>query len=281
MAWYECRVLWRNVSLFETYTRFVLTGFRHVARTGDIKQFVLIEESGIAKGIRRIVAVTGHEAHDVVRQAETFKSRLQQVEQSSGKAKDAGLKELSVVCLRLMNRCGVAHLYFKEIGQADISILVKSELKDRLTTLRKAFDKEVKEKEAATSKAVRHYPHRPRFCRMNISIRRSTLSFGTLKKSPTQQATLLSSMYKETPRSLVSCLFSSSRVPHTPRSQILQAVVLQAKKLGKAVYVFSVDTDAQKVAHVNHVPEAFRSKGVDARTWASKVTEILGGKVSA
>ena len=252
-----------------------------MARTGDIKQFVLIEESGIAKGIRRIVAVTGHEAHDVVRQAETFKSRLQQVEQSSGKAKDAGLKELSVVCLRLMNRCGVAHLYFKEIGQADISILVKSELKDRLTTLRKAFDKEVKEKEAAASKAVRHCPHRPRFCRMNISIRRSTLSFGTLKKSPTQQATLLSSMYKETPRSLVSCLFSSSRVPHTSRSQILQAVVLQAKKLGKAVYVFSVDTDAQKVAHVNHVPEAFRSKGVDARTWASKVTEILGGKVSA
>ena len=37
----------------------------HVAKTGDIKDLVIIEESGIAKGIRRIVAVTGHDAHHV------------------------------------------------------------------------------------------------------------------------------------------------------------------------------------------------------------------------
>lgn len=62
-------------------------------------------------------------------------------------------------------------------------------------------------------------------------------------------------------------------------SQILQAVVLQAKKLGKAVYVFSVDSEGGRVIHVNHVPESLRSKGFDARTWAARVTEILGGKV--
>ena len=62
-------------------------------------------------------------------------------------------------------------------------------------------------------------------------------------------------------------------------SQILQAVVLQAKKLGKAVYVFSVDSEGDRVIHVNHVPEPLRSKGFDARTWAARVTEILGGKV--
>ena len=61
--------------------------------------------------------------------------------------------------------------------------------------------------------------------------------------------------------------------------QILQAVVLQAKKLGKAIYVFSVDLEGGKVIHVNHVPESFRSKGFDARTWAARVTETLGGKV--
>ena len=61
--------------------------------------------------------------------------------------------------------------------------------------------------------------------------------------------------------------------------QILQAVVLQAKKLGKAVYVFSVDSEGGKVIHVNHVPEFLRSKGFDARTWAARVAETLGGKV--
>ena len=64
-----------------------------------------------------------------------------------------------------------------------------------------------------------------------------------------------------------------------PFFQILQAVVLQAKKLGKAVYVFSVDSEGGKVIHVNHVPEPLRTKGFDARTWAARVTETLGGKV--
>jgi alanyl-tRNA synthetase len=37
----------------------------HAAKTGDIKDVVITEVSGIAKGIRRIIAVTGHEAQDV------------------------------------------------------------------------------------------------------------------------------------------------------------------------------------------------------------------------
>jgi alanyl-tRNA synthetase len=62
-------------------------------------------------------------------------------------------------------------------------------------------------------------------------------------------------------------------------SQILQSVVLQGKKLEKAVYLFSIDTEGNKVVHVNHSPANFRSKGLDARIWASKVAEVLGGKV--
>jgi hypothetical protein len=55
--------------------------------------------------------------------------------------------------------------------------------------------------------------------------------------------------------------------------------VLQAKKLGKAVYVFSVDSEGGKVIHVNHVPASLKAQGLDARTWAARVTEVLGGKV--
>jgi alanyl-tRNA synthetase len=65
----------------------------------------------------------------------------------------------------------------------------------------------------------------------------------------------------------------------TDLQQILQGVALQAKRLGKAVYVFSADTGAGKVAHVNHVPEAYRTASFDARTWASTVSDVLGGKV--
>ena len=108
---------------------------RHVARTGDIKDFVITEESGIAKGIRRIIAVTGHEAADVTRTADTLEARLVSAENATGKAKDAALKTLQV-----------------ELGQADISLIRKNALRDRLTSVRKAFDKEVKERETKAQK---------------------------------------------------------------------------------------------------------------------------------
>jgi len=75
---------------------------RHVAKTGDIKDFVITEESGIAKGIRRIVAVTGHEAQDMIRLASELKSRVEQVDTMAGKDKDAALKALSVVSCYLL-----------------------------------------------------------------------------------------------------------------------------------------------------------------------------------
>ena len=71
--------------------------FRHVAKTGDIKNFVIVEESGIAKGIRRIIAVTGHEAAEVTRQAKTLTATLEQIEKTTGKDKDQMLKTFQVV----------------------------------------------------------------------------------------------------------------------------------------------------------------------------------------
>jgi alanyl-tRNA synthetase len=69
----------------------------HVANTGDIKGFVITEESGIAKGIRRITAVTGPEAQDVTRLAQTLTARLDAIETMTGKEKDAGLKAFNFV----------------------------------------------------------------------------------------------------------------------------------------------------------------------------------------
>lgn len=44
---------------------------------------------------------------------------------------------------------------FQELNQADISVLRKAEVKEKLNTIRKAFDKDIKEKEAALNKLVR------------------------------------------------------------------------------------------------------------------------------
>ncbi|KAI2791572.1 Alanine--tRNA ligase [Penicillium oxalicum] len=55
-------------------------GGTHVQKTGDIKDLIVLEESGIAKGIRRIIAVTGEEAHEVQRVAKDFEARLDRLE---------------------------------------------------------------------------------------------------------------------------------------------------------------------------------------------------------
>lgn len=62
-------------------------------------------------------------------------------------------------------------------------------------------------------------------------------------------------------------------------AKVLQSVVLQAKKLGKSIYIFSADAANGKVAHVNAVSDAAKAKGLDGKEWASIVVEILGGKV--
>ncbi|KII92325.1 hypothetical protein PLICRDRAFT_37088 [Plicaturopsis crispa FD-325 SS-3] len=199
-------------------------GGTHVAKTGDIKDFVITEESGIAKGIRRITAVTGHEAHEVSRAASILKSKLEYLEKlGESKEKDAGLKALSV-----------------ELGQADISVVIKSELRDRLAVVRKAFDKIIKDKEAAANK---------------------------------EAVDSVTAYFKENPES--EAFFATLDV--SGNAKILKNVVAQASKVQKAVYVFSVDHEGGKVAHVNYVPPSLRPK-LDARTWASTVSDILSGK---
>ncbi|KAL5507592.1 ALA1 [Sanghuangporus vaninii] len=204
-------------------------GGTHVNKTGDIKGFVITEESGIAKGIRRITAVTGHEAADVTRQAKTLTATLDKIEKVTGKEKDAMLKTFQI-----------------ELNQADISVLKKSELRDRLTAIRKAFDKQTKEREQSLQKAA---------------TQSLTDYFTTISPN--------SSVYI----SLISV---------DGNAKMLQSILAQARKLNKAAYLFSIDTEAEggkgKVVHANYLPEAFRKDGFNAKVWANAVSEVLGGK---
>jgi hypothetical protein len=69
------------------------------------------------------------------------------------------------------------------------------------------------------------------------------------------------------------------RVAKFDVKQALQTVVLQGKKFGKSVYVFSADPEANKVVHVNYVDSVLKAKGLDARAWANNAASIIGGKV--
>ncbi|KAH3671575.1 hypothetical protein OGAPHI_000278 [Ogataea philodendri] len=111
-------------------------GGTHVAKTSDIKEFVIIEESGIAKGIRRIVAVTGTDAHEVQRVAREFDEQLTQIEKMPfGESKEKKLKETST-----------------KLGQLSISVIEKAQLKEKFAKIDKAVKDEIKTRQKADTK---------------------------------------------------------------------------------------------------------------------------------
>ena len=71
---------------------------RHVAKTGVIRELIVTEEAGIAKGIRRIIAVTGDEAKEVGLRADELASRLEAIAATrEARARDSALKTFGTV----------------------------------------------------------------------------------------------------------------------------------------------------------------------------------------
>jgi alanyl-tRNA synthetase len=122
---------WRNVSV-------EFCGGTHVDKTGLIKELVIVEESGIAKGIRRIIAYTGEAAYSVQRIANEFSKRITELEKMShGPEKEAEVKATQ-----------------NELNQLTISALIKEELKTRFSKIQKDLLDEQKKRQKAESKTA-------------------------------------------------------------------------------------------------------------------------------
>lgn len=123
---------WREVSI-------EFCGGTHVRSTGDIKDLVILEESGIAKGIRRITAVTGEDAHEVQRVADDFALRLEKLEQmpfSPAKEQEAKITQI-------------------ELNNLSISAVRKSQFRDRFAKiLKEILDQLKKQQKEETKKAI-------------------------------------------------------------------------------------------------------------------------------
>ncbi|KAF2707526.1 hypothetical protein K504DRAFT_458027 [Pleomassaria siparia CBS 279.74] len=113
-------------------------GGTHVKQTGEIKELVVIEESGIAKGIRRIVAVTGQDAYNVQREASEFEeelTRLQSLPFSAEKESRAKKTQLT-------------------LNQLSVSALSKNKLRDQFAKITKSILDEQKAAAKTENKRV-------------------------------------------------------------------------------------------------------------------------------
>lgn len=152
---------WRSVSI-------EFCGGTHVRSTGDIKDLVVLEENGIAKGIRRMIAVTGNDAHAVQRLADEFEERLDQLEKRSyGPQKEQEAKviqtELNTLTVSKLRKLQLQAKYAK-ISKDVLDHQkrqVKEEEKKALDTVNEYFEKNanvhsgvIRLPLAGTSKAV-------------------------------------------------------------------------------------------------------------------------------
>ncbi|RGB30544.1 alanyl-tRNA synthetase [Rhizophagus diaphanus] len=199
-------------------------GGTHVAKTGDIKHFTILEESGIAKGIRRIVAVTSEEAQQAQRISEEFQTKIDSISKLKGVELDNALKSIT-----------------KELDASNISALKKSEFREKIQGLKKAFAEADKAQKAAQTK---------------------------------EAVDAINTYFNQNPDIpyLVKKLDAETKA-------IANAIAhVKTNLKDKALFIFSVDESSGRITHSCCVGKILTEKGLKASEWAKTVSETVGGK---
>ncbi|XP_050307054.1 alanine--tRNA ligase, cytoplasmic [Anthonomus grandis grandis] len=120
-------------------------GGTHVKYAGHIGDFVISSEEAIAKGIRRIVALTGPEATKALKRNEVLENRLNEIKSLIDSDKDgAKSKEHVKKIVELTD----------EVSQAVIPYWKKEEIRNTLKTLKKTLDDKDRAVKAAIANKV-------------------------------------------------------------------------------------------------------------------------------
>ncbi|KNE54528.1 alanine-tRNA ligase [Allomyces macrogynus ATCC 38327] len=114
-----------------------LCGGTHAPTTKELAAFVVMEESAIAKGVRRIVAVTGHEAAEAAKEGKAVLAEIAQLKSLSGHALGEAVKNAT-----------------KDLEARTMSALDKAAARDLLASLKKQFDDWDKAQKAAKAAAA-------------------------------------------------------------------------------------------------------------------------------
>jgi alanyl-tRNA synthetase len=173
-------------------------GGTHVDNTRDIKELIIIEESGIAKGIRRIIAVTGQDAYKVQQEASQFGELLDNLHKMPfSPEKEALEKEVSAKYKELAISTITKKAFEKKLGEVGKDILKhqkeaqKIEQEKVLTIIKVHF----KENEGSQSLVAK-------------------IPFSVASKSITEAIKYVSSKEKDKTVYLLSADSTTSKVAH-------------------------------------------------------------------
>jgi alanyl-tRNA synthetase len=223
-------------------------GGTHVDRTNLIKDLIIVEESGIAKGIRRIVAYTGDAAHVAQREAKFFAERIDRIAKMPyGPEKTAEIKKTKV-----------------DLEGLTISTLTKKELNDQFVKVTKEDAEEGKKRQKAESKAAM-----------------DTVQ-GHFKKEGNEEAKwFVGHVPVSANPKAVSEIISYYKAKEKEKSVYVFAGD-KNDAVFHGVYVGTVSTQPPYIQtpmeHGLTKPQHLSSKGVTAEEWTKAVSEVIGGR---
>ncbi|GJM25575.1 MAG: alanine--tRNA ligase [Phycisphaerae bacterium] len=112
-------------------------GGTHIQTTSDIEHFVLTGEEGVAKGIRRVVGITGALAAQAVRDGDALSKELETIAKKIESDESVDLADMQ-----------------QRLTDSVIPIATKHALREQLTRLQKRLKKSAKASSAASADAV-------------------------------------------------------------------------------------------------------------------------------
>ncbi|MHB1157725.1 MAG: alanine--tRNA ligase [Phycisphaerales bacterium] len=107
-----------NAKWYESSVEFC--GGTHVASTGQIGAFTVVSEEAVAKGVRRVIGLTGKAAHDATAAGKTLLAMLDSLPKTDADRMARGLAELN-----------------QQIGEQTIPLVIRAKLRDGIEQLQK------------------------------------------------------------------------------------------------------------------------------------------------
>ncbi|XP_048508528.1 alanine--tRNA ligase, cytoplasmic isoform X2 [Athalia rosae] len=128
-----------------TQTSVEFCGGTHLHQAGHIGDFVIASEEAIAKGIRRIVALTGPEATKALKKVEFLENELNKIKSTIDEDKSGAKSKEHVKAIVELT---------EDVSHATIPYWKKDELRNILKTLKKSIDDKERTAKAAVATSV-------------------------------------------------------------------------------------------------------------------------------
>ncbi|CAH8871047.1 unnamed protein product [Trichobilharzia szidati] len=217
-------------------------GGTHVLNTKHIGDLVIVSEEAIAKGIRRIVALTGHEAERAQKESTRLEKEVNEMVKSVSLLISQGQGTNESDYFRVSRQ--MIDLT-EHVARAIISQHCRELLREKLQEAKKLLDARDKASKTAVASKVM------------------------------EEARSLCETLANSPKDFIIHVFDAQS-----NTKALNSALKEIEKLcpNKAVMAFSSDRVSNKLICLSQVPKVLVSRGLKANEWVSSVSKAMDGK---